>query len=145
MDVTTILISDSNIFAGGDTGGLGQVIFLSTNNGASWEDVSNGLIGSTVMSLAISGDTIFAGVAGGGVWKRPLTEMVGINNIKIESSELHIYPNPVNSLLAISCQLSEKSSITLKVYDITGREIGTLADGIKNKGEFERLIIILRI
>ena len=108
MDVTTILISDSNIFAGGDTGGLGQVIFLSTNNGASWEDVSNGLIGSDNV-ISYKWRHNFAGVAGGGVWKRPLTEMVGINNIKIESSELHIYPNPVNSLLAISCQLSKKS------------------------------------
>ncbi len=64
--------SGNNIFAGtGDYYGTSVTggVFLSTDNGNSWTAVSNGLpspIG--VYSLAIKGDTIFAGTGGDGVF-----------------------------------------------------------------------------
>jgi poly(3-hydroxybutyrate) depolymerase/ligand-binding sensor domain-containing protein len=61
-----------NLFAGAYDGG----VFLSTNNGTSWTAVNTGLTHTYVLSLAVSGTNLFAGTFGGGVWRRPLSEMI---------------------------------------------------------------------
>ncbi len=45
------------------------------------------------------------------------------------------YPNPFNPTTAISYQLSAISQVSLKVYDILGREVKTLVDGKEAPGE----------
>jgi hypothetical protein len=44
------------------------------------------------------------------------------------------YPNPFNPNTAISYQLVANSFVTLKVYDVLGREIRTLVEGIVQAG-----------
>jgi len=43
-------------------------------------------------------------------------------------------PNPFNHKTAISYQLTANSQVTLKIYDLAGREIKTLIDGQKPAG-----------
>jgi len=47
------------------------------------------------------------------------------------------YPNPFNPSTVISYQLPISGNVTLKVYDILGREITTLVDEYKNAGRYE--------
>jgi hypothetical protein len=61
LNIYSLAISGNNIFAGTLSG-----IFLSTNNGSSWNDI--GLTGLLVYSLAISGCNIFAGTWGDGIF-----------------------------------------------------------------------------
>ena len=44
------------------------------------------------------------------------------------------YPNPFNPTTAISFQLSAVSVVKLKVYDLLGKEVATLADGVQSAG-----------
>jgi hypothetical protein len=45
------------------------------------------------------------------------------------------YPNPFNPSTAIRYQLSAVSFTTLKIFDVQGREVATLVNGIQGKGE----------
>ena len=62
--VLSLAISGTNIFAGTYGGG----VFLSSNNGGSWNLVNTGLTNTAVHSLAMIGTNIFAGTFGLGVF-----------------------------------------------------------------------------
>ena len=47
------------------------------------------------------------------------------------------YPNPFNPTIVIMYQLPTNSFVTLKVYDIIGREVSTLVNEQKSMGQYE--------
>jgi hypothetical protein len=46
------------------------------------------------------------------------------------------YPNPFNPVTNIKYQIQKLGFVTLKIYDITGREVKTLVNEIKNPGNY---------
>ena len=44
------------------------------------------------------------------------------------------FPNPFNPTTAISYQLTAVSYVTMEVFDLLGREVGTLVRGIQSAG-----------
>jgi hypothetical protein len=77
--IFSIAISGNNVFAGTNGG-----VFLSTNNGISWNQTSNGLPTSAgnVNALAINGNNVYAGIGGSGIYLSTNngSSWTGINN-----------------------------------------------------------------
>jgi len=49
------------------------------------------------------------------------------------------YPNPFNPSTTVSFALPEASIVSLRIYDLIGREIGTLAEGMLPAGQHRRI------
>jgi hypothetical protein len=47
------------------------------------------------------------------------------------------FPNPFNPITTIKWQLPERAFVTLKIYDVLGREVVTLVDEELNAGQHE--------
>jgi hypothetical protein len=66
--------------------------------------------------------------------------ITGINNISYQiTDEFEVYqnyPNPFNSSTSIKFYIPKSGNVKLKIYDITGREIKTLVNEIKNPGSY---------
>ena len=152
--VWDLAVSGTNLFVGimSEYGLNNGGIFLSTNNGANWTAVNSGLINTDVLSLIVKGTNLFAGIYGGvvwpnqlvgGVWKRSLSEMItSVETIPvIQTINFNLYqnyPNPFNPSTTISFSLLSKSFVTLKVFDLRGREVSTIIKEELSAGIYSR-------
>jgi hypothetical protein len=73
-------------------------------------------------ALYVFGDTLATGVA---------NELGSLPEQFVLSQN---YPNPFNPSTTIKYQLPAKSEVTLRVYDVLGREIATLVNEVKQPG-----------
>jgi hypothetical protein len=120
-------------------------VYVSSNSGTSWIQKNEGLSGQNIISLGISGNTIFAGTESNGIFKRPLSEIVGIQNISTEIPTSYSlsqnYPNPFNPTTKIRFDVPRWRGVggwtTLKVYDVQGREVQTLVNESLKPGTYE--------
>jgi hypothetical protein len=127
----------ANLFAGTTSGG----VFLSTNDGTDWTSLSTGLPTSDVRAFSVVGNDLFVGTYGSGVWRRSLLEL--LSTIGVSSPEVphkfgldQNYPNPFNPSTTIKYTLSQQSFVTLRIFDMLGREVAILANEKKEAGKF---------
>ncbi len=132
--ISSIASKDGNIFAGTNYG-----VFLSTNNGASWANDNEGLAGLNVSTLLIRSGKIFAGIKKGGVWVRPLSELITTvdhktNKLPPNFSMEQNFPNPFNPSTKIEYTMPTASKTRMNIYSVTGELVSTLVDGFQSAG-----------
>lgn len=124
-----------NIYTSGNGG-----VFKSTNDGLSFSNA--GLTVSSNHSLCYQNRilTAAAGTSNGGVWIYVDSTISGISSsttVPERTGLMQNYPNPFNSATIIRYRIHEYCRVSLKVYDISGKEIMTLADGMQKEGEHD--------
>jgi hypothetical protein len=149
--VQSLITDGINIYAGLYTySNIPGGIFLSTDNGTTWLEKNQGFNTTpSVLSLYINNNYIYAGTENQSIWKRTLSEIIGIQNISsIIPSKYSLsqnYPNPFNPTTKIRFDVangfpvgtSGNDKIVLKVYDVQGREVQTLVNESLKPGTYE--------
>ncbi len=77
-----------------------------------------------------------------GIWRRPLSDMI----TAIEDKPINIadhfyleqnYPNPFNPSTTINYQIPTSGMVSIKVYDVLGKEVATFVNEEKPAGSYE--------
>jgi serine protease len=96
----------------------------------------------TVSFALVAGDSSLANIqqnadAAKAKWRR-MTVGIADNgpSVPLRYALMQNYPNPFNPTTAISYQLSAFSPVTLKVFDVLGREVATLVNEVRQPGVY---------
>lgn len=138
VSVMSLCVVGTNVFAGTWAGG--ESAYILSNSDSSWR--ATGMAGTTyVTSFAADNGILFAGTLSYSVWRRPISELLTGTKSKTDDipnnfALMQNYPNPFNPSTAISYQLPANSVVTLRVYDVLGKEIRTLVNERQNAGTY---------
>jgi hypothetical protein len=120
----------------------GSGVLVSRDDGVLWEDFGQGLpFLSDIEELIVYGNKILAATSDG-LYQRDISDIpTGIesedNNLPGDFYLSQNYPNPFNPSTVIEYSIPSPLHVTLKVFDIVGREVTTLIDEDKSSGNYQ--------
>jgi hypothetical protein len=135
-----------------ETNNYGFEVQRSSNSGNGYRTLPNGFVPGRGTSLVPYSYSYFDTTVGSGTWYYRLRQVdldgtvhysdairVDMatsvkNRTPLEFALFQNYPNPFNPSTTISYQLPRDNPVTLKVYDLLGREIAVLVDEQKEAG-----------
>jgi photosystem II stability/assembly factor-like uncharacterized protein len=124
-----------------------QEVYQSDNNGETWQKLSSALPpGNQVenYNIAVNSSYAFlyhfsAGVVPFGLYRTPVQIAATIKKLEEIPSEFSLkqnYPNPFNPSTKIQFAIPASQRVSLKVFDITGREVANLVDEFLSAGNY---------
>jgi len=73
-------------------------------------------------------------------WFEEITVVTGTDDEKAQRNMLaQNYPNPFNPTTTIRYSIKQRGHVSLKIYDIEGRLVRTLEDGVKEARSYEKV------
>lgn len=135
--VNCLAYNDGKLYAGTDDKG----VFVSTDNGTEWTTLNKGFQQTTsVWCLTAGNSELFAGAGTVSDSRQKILSKAvpGSETMTSEIPEAFVlsqnFPNPFNASTTINYVLPEQSSVTIRIYDITGREVVNITRD-ENSGE----------
>lgn len=137
-------IDEKTGWAAGTLTAIGKTTIIKTTDGGnSWfeqktpirEELSQLYFINDNIGYAVGYNGIFKTVNGGGIVSVK-DDKDFKKNIPIQIELKQNYPNPFNPTTTINYQLPKDGHVTLKIYDILGKEIATLVNEYKSQGRY---------
>lgn len=136
------VVNEAIIYAGGCVNGIPSqsqgFIIKTTNGGVTWSNESIPLT-IPLSDIKNSNTKGFAVGLNGVIYKKD--NIVSVTQISTEvPSSINLYqnyPNPFNPETTIKFDISKAGFISLKVYDISGKEVQNLFNGVKEAGSYQ--------
>ncbi|MBX7044784.1 MAG: T9SS type A sorting domain-containing protein [Ignavibacteria bacterium] len=114
-------------------------IFKTTDGGTTWNNNLDFAVGELASVCFINENTGWAGGYGGTILKT-VTGGVRVNQINTsipdEFSLSQNYPNPFNPSTKINYELKNTNYVSLKVFDLLGKEVASLVNEKQNAGSY---------
>ncbi len=139
LRINTLSTYGNELFAGTYSKG----IYHLENSTDIWIPVNQGMTDTTITSIAFQNNNIFAASVSGKIWKRPLPEILtdlneSVNQTPINFELFQNYPNPFNPGTSISFSISERTHLSLKVFDGLGKELTEIYSGVLSEGIYSK-------
>lgn len=136
QDIVAFTANGPRLFAG--LSYLAQHWIFSTDDlGGTWDVRAHEF--ADLLTLSVGQGKLWAGRTDG-LWWLDLTA-VGIKEAGVTDPKefrlLQNYPNPFNPSTTITYIVASRTSVSLKVYNVLGGVVATLADGMKEAGSYE--------
>jgi len=122
----------------GYIGGVFGVLKQTTDEGLSWTNVNSGTA-NAINAMYINGMQMWIMGEGSSILKSTIvitSERGIVTEIPDKFLLLQNYPNPFNPETNIKFNLPENSYVSLRVYDILGKEVSTVVSGNLNSGSY---------
>lgn len=115
-------------------------VYASTNNGANWTTAYTAPAGSFYhISMARTGSPyLYAVRSNGGISKYggTFTGITPVNSVADNYTLSQNYPNPFNPTTNIKFAIPQNGFVTLKVYNMLGKEVATLVNSNLSAGSY---------
>ncbi len=129
--INSILIKGDTLLIGTSSG-----LFYSTINNLTWYHIG-GI--NDVNALTYSDRYLIAG--GTSIWVSTHVQIMDVDKTNFPAPESFVlfqnFPNPFNPTTQIKYSIPKTSLVTIKVYDILGKEVTTLVNEEKSTGNYE--------
>ena len=132
-DVIIDPIDNKTLYIANDLG-----VYFSSSSG-NWAVLGDSLPNVPVIDLTLHQPTrtLIAATFGRSMYKYDLSKTTSVKETTSSLTSLTVLPNPVSSSAKISFQLDEQQQGKIELYDLSGKLVSTLYEGVFTKGENE--------
>lgn len=129
---------------------VGQKVYFSNNFGNSFTEYktfSDSIVGlykkpNSDVLFVLTSKSLYKSTSNSIERIKTIIDVTGVNDENINSSQINSfelsqnYPNPFNPSTVIKYSIAKSGLVSLKVYDVLGKEIATLVSEVKQAGKY---------
>jgi hypothetical protein len=139
--LSSLDIIGANLFGGLFTTatGYGVGVARSTDSGTTWIRMDSGLPASKGPFIVLSSQTnLFAASPDSGLWRRPLSEIIGQSAVAespLSNHEIRSYPNPFSESTIVTIKQETTRYADVRIVNLRCEEVARLFSGELEAGE----------